>query len=340
MPSHLHVAIVGSSGAVGQELLRVLAKRNFPIAKLSLFASKHSAGQTQQFQNNSYSIQELTQNSFAKAQPPIDIAFFSAGGGRSREFVPLAVKAGAIAIDNSSAFRMDKEVPLVVPEVNPEAIKQHKGIIANPNCSTIILLMAVTPIHQINPVRSIVVSTYQAASGAGQAAMQELRDQSQAYLSDKPSPPKIFRHPIAFNAFSHDSQIEATSGYNEEEIKMIHETHKILNDETISLSPTCIRIPTFRAHAESIHLQLQNAIDLPAVQKALTNFSGTRLIDERENNYFPMPSEASHNDEVLVGRLRTAYASTSTNHTLSLWCCGDQILKGAALNAVQIAEIL
>ncbi len=328
-----HVAIVGSTGAVGVELLRVLEKRNFPLSKLTLLSSPRSAGKKQSFRGEEYTVQELGEDSFKD----VDIALFSAGGSISKKFGPIAAAAGAVVVDNSSAFRMDPNTPLVVPEINPEDIAAHKGIIANPNCSTIILLMAVYPIHKINPIKSIVVSTYQAASGAGAAAMQELEDQAKDYLDGKDIQPEIFPFPIAFNAFSHNSDLDLESGYNTEETKMIKETHKILHNDAISVAPTCIRIGTFRAHAESVHLELENPADLDAIRKALEAMPGLKIVDDREKNYFPMPMESTGEDDVLVGRLRYSAGSTDKRR-IDLFCCGDQILKGAALNAVQIAE--
>lgn len=332
-----HVAIVGSTGAVGVELLKVLEKRNFPVGKLTLLSSARSAGKKQTFRGTEYTVQELTETSFKDAG--IDVALFSAGGSISKKFGPLAVEAGTVVVDNSSAFRMDPNTPLVVPEINPEDVKAHQGIIANPNCSTIIMLMAVYPIHRINPVKNIVVSTYQAASGAGAAAMQELEDQARDYLDGKEIKPEAFPFPIAFNAFSHNSAMDPESGYNQEETKMIKETHKILHTEDIGVSPTCIRIGTFRAHAESVHLELTNPADLGAIQDALAKMPGVKIVDDRAKNYFPMPLESSGADEVFVGRLRKA-ANSKDGREIDLFCCGDQILKGAALNAVQIAELL
>ena len=336
MSDGVHVAIAGSTGAVGEEFLRVLDKRNFPISKLTLLASARSAGKRQTFRGTEYTVQELTADSFKD----VDIALFSAGGSISKKFAGAAVDAGAVVVDNSSAFRMDPDAPLVVPEVNPQDIKKHKGIIANPNCSTIIMLMAVYPIHLINPVKKIVVSTYQAASGAGAAAMQELEEQSRAITSGQEFQPQEFPYQIAFNAFSHNSPMDVDNGYNQEETKMIRETHKILGDDSMRITATCIRIGTFRAHAESIHLELEKEPELGAIRKALAEFPGVRVLDDREKNYFPMPIEASDIDDVLVGRLRKSASAVTQGGELDLFCCGDQILKGAALNAVQIAEHL
>ena len=325
---------------VGEALLGLLEKTRLPIKGLSLFASARSASLSikQRSMGEDYPVCELKSDSFQKERP--DIVFFSAGSGISLQYAPLAIQAGAVVIDNSSAFRMDSQVPLVIPEVNPEALKKHKGLIANPNCSTIIMLMAVTPIHRINPIQKIVVSTYQAASGAGRAAMEELKSQAKEYLREggqKNLRPKVFSHPIAFNAFSHDSKLNLETGYNEEEHKMIAETHKILDNEGIAVSPSCIRIATFRAHGEAIHLELKEKVEVAALRKAIKNFPGLSLLDDPKENYFPMPLESSGKREVFVGRLR---ASLSSTKELSLWCCGDQILKGAALNALQIAEKL
>ncbi len=330
-----NIAIVGATGAVGQELIRVLEKRKFPVGSLRLLASARSAGKTMKFAGKDLPVEELKEDSFSG----IDIALFSAGGSISKKFAPIAVKAGAIVVDNSSAFRMDPGTPLVVPEINPEDIKKHKGIIANPNCSTIILLMVVAPIHRINPVKRIVVSTYQAASGAGAVAMEELRTQAGDYLAGRDVKPTVFPHPIAFNVFSHNSEMDFENGYNQEEIKMVKESHKILHTDDIAISPTCIRIGTFRAHAESIHLQLRDPVDLEKVRAALAAFPGVRVVDDRKKNYFPMPLEASGEDDVLVGRIRHDIGS-SDGREMDMFCCGDQILKGAALNAVQIAELV
>lgn len=337
MKKEKHIAVAGSTGAVGEEILRVLEKRNFPISKLTLLASKRSVGKEQVFRGEKIKVQELGKNSFDS----VDIALFSAGGSISREFASYAVDAGAVVVDNSSAFRMDAGTPLIVPEINPEDIKKHKGIIANPNCSTIIMLMAVYPIHKINPVKKIIVSTYQASSGAGAVAMQELEDQARSFLNKEEITPAVFPWPIAFNAFSHNSNMDLDHGHNEEEMKMILETHKILHDDSMKIAPTCIRIGTFRAHAESIHIELTNNTRLETVRKALSEFPGVKLVDDRDNNYFPMPLEASDKDDVLVGRIRISKsADLESSNEIDLFCCGDQILKGAALNAVQIAELL
>ncbi len=326
------VAIVGATGAVGNEFLRILEQRAFPVEELILLASERSEGKTLEFRGEPIRVQTLRPEAFRGVQ----FAFFSAGASRSREYAPYAVQAGALVIDNSSAFRMNPEVPLVIPEINPEALGRHQGIIANPNCSTIIMLMALEPLRRLSPIRRIVVSTYQSASGAGQQAMQELLDSTHAFLHGMPYEPKVLTHPYAFNLFSHNSPI-GEDGYNEEERKMILETRKIWNDPTIAVSPTCVRVPVLRAHSESILAEVEHRPPLEAIYEAYHQFAGVRVVDERDRNYFPMPIEASGQDEVLVGRIRYDAGSPSG---VALFACGDQLRKGAALNAVQIAERL
>ena len=330
--STYHVAIAGATGAVGTEFLQLLETRAFPLASLRLLASERSVGRSLTFRGKEYPVELLTADSFQG----IDIAFFSAGGSRSREFATPAVQAGAIVIDNSSAFRMDPEVPLVIPEINPEDIAWNKGVIANPNCSTIVMLMAVQPLRQLAPIRRIIASTYQAASGAGAQAMQELLDQSGDVLHQRPVEPQIFPHPIAFNLFSHNTKIDET-GYNEEERKMIHESRKILHDPNLKISATCVRVPVLRAHSESLNIEFEagKRPSLEAMREALANFPGVIVVDDRAKNHFPMPIEASGRDEVLVGRLRY---DLSNEDAIDLFLSGDQILKGAALNGFQIAE--
>jgi aspartate-semialdehyde dehydrogenase len=326
------LAIAGATGAVGQEMLAVLAKRNFPLENLRLLASKRSAGEKIPFQGKEYTVEELTKDSFKD----IDIALFSAGGDQSLEFAPHAVASNCIVIDNSSAYRMDEKTPLVVPEINPDDLDHHQGIIANPNCTTIIAGMALWPIHQISKIKRIVICTYQAVSGAGAKAIGELKNQTNDYLAGKELKPEIFIHPIAFNLFSHDSGVDDL-GYTTEEMKVVKETHKIFHDNSISISPTAIRVPVFRAHAEAIHLELENEVNLDEIHQALRNMSGVTIQDDREKNYFPMPLDVSGKDDVYVGRIRK---DVSLKNGLNLFVCGDQILKGAALNAVQIAEKL
>jgi len=326
------VAIVGATGAVGIEFLKVLEARKFPVGDLKLLASKRSIGKMLDFKGKTYPVTELTADSFAG----VDIALFSAGGSRSKEFAQVAVKAGAVVIDNSSAFRMDPNVPLVVPEINPQDALLHKGIIANPNCTTIIMGVAVYPIHKINPIKRAVVATYQAVSGAGAMALEELRLQQEDLVAGREPKAKVLKHVVVNNVFSHNSDV-LENGYNEEELKMVKETHKIFHDESIDISPTCIRVPIYRAHSEAIHLELTNPLDLAAVRKVLSTAPGVKIVDDPVGNHFPMPLEAAGQDAVLVGRLRQ---DLSLKNGLNLFVCGDQLLKGAALNAVQIAELL
>ncbi len=327
-----NVAIVGATGAVGVEFLNVLAARQFPVGELKLLASKRSVGKKMKFGGKDYPVEELTAESFAG----VDIALFSAGSDRSKEFAQAAVKAGAVVIDNSSAFRMTPGVPLVVPEVNPQDAFTHKGIIANPNCTTIIMAVAVYPIHKINPVKRMVVASYQAVSGAGAVALEELKNQQADLVAGIEPAAKVFKHVIANNVFSHDSAV-LENGYNQEEMKMVNETHKIFHDDKIQITPTCVRVPIYRAHSEAIHLELTNKVDLEKIRAALLAAPGVKVVDDRVKNYFPMPLDVTGKDEVLVGRLRV---DTFLPNGLNIFVCGDQLLKGAALNAVQIAEVL
>lgn len=327
-----NVAIAGATGAVGVEFLNVLASRKFPIENLKLLASKKSMGKKIVFENKVYTVEELTEHSFKDC----DIALFSAGGAPSKKFVPAAVAAGAVVIDNSSAFRMDPKVPLVIPEVNPEAVFKHQGVIANPNCTTIIMLTAIFPIHQINPIKKIVVSSYQAVSGAGAKALAELKTQQKDLVAGKRPVANIFRHVIVNNVFSHDSDV-LENGYNQEEMKMVHETHKILGNDTIQICPTCVRVPIERAHSEAIHLELANPVNLADVKNSISKAKGVKIADDRVKNYFPMPLDVMGQYDVLVGRLRE---DLHNKNAMNLFVCGDQLLKGAALNAVQIAEVL
>ncbi len=329
-----HVAIAGVTGAVGQEFLRIIEQQKFAFASLKMLASSRSAGKKIDFMGKTYTVEELTKNSFKG----IDIALFSAGGGRSKEFAPAAVQAGAVVIDNSSAFRMDPEVPLVVPEVNADAIKTHKGIIANPNCSTIIANVPVWPLHKANPIRRMVISTYQAASGAGQAAMDEMVQQAKEVLDGKPVTCKKLRYQLAFNLYCHDSPI-GENGYNEEEMKMVKETHKIFSCPSIAITCTCVRVPVMRTHCESINLEFTDPITPEQVTDLLSTAPGVTVLDDCEKNRFPMPTDASGKDDVFVGRIRTD-ESIPDNRGINLWVAGDQIRKGAALNAIQIAEKL
>ncbi len=329
------VAIVGATGAVGVEFLRCLEERNFPLAELRLFASARSAGKTMAFRGQSLMVQELTEQSFSG----VDIALFSAGGSISKKFGPIAAKAGAVVVDNSSAFRMNPDVPLIVPEINPQEINNHKGIIANPNCSTIIAIVPLWPLHKINRITRLIAATYQAASGAGAAAMQELLDATKAALDGREYPPTVLPHPYAFNVFSHNATVDLQTGYNEEEIKMVKETRKIFGDPDIRISATCVRVPVLRAHCESLTVEFTSPIQADKVRDILSHAPGVKVVDQREKNYFPMPRDASGQGDILVGRIRNDL-SDPTGRSIAMFVAGDQLLKGAALNAVQIAELL
>jgi aspartate-semialdehyde dehydrogenase len=329
------VAIVGATGAVGVELIRCLEQRKFPLKELRLFASARSAGKTLEFRGKPLPVQELTAESF----DGVHVGLFSAGSSTSKKFAPLAVQAGTIVVDNSSAFRMDPQVPLVVPEINPEQIDAHKGIIANPNCSAIISITPLWPIHKKNRIKRMIISTYQAASGAGAAAMEELRESTRAYLDGRKFEPKVLPHPYAFNAFSHNTKIDPATGHNEEETKVINETHKIFGDPNVAIGITCVRIPVLRAHCVSVTFECEKPITPDEVRKILATAPGVKVVDDIERNYFPMPVDASGHDDILVGRIRRDL-SDSTGRSISIFSAGDQLLKGAALNAVQIAEKL
>ncbi len=329
-----NVAIMGATGAVGTEFLKILEQRNFRLKSLKLLASSRSAGKKLPFRGEQLPVEELTEKSFKG----IDLVLASAGGSISQKFAPIAVQAGAVVVDNTSAFRMDPEVPLVVPEVNPQDIKKHKGIIANPNCSTIIMNVPVWPLHKVNPIRRIVVSTYQAVSGAGAAAMAELAEASRAFLEGRPFTPKVMPHRSAFNVFSHNSAI-GPDGYNVEERKMVLETRKIFHCEEILITATCVRVPVMRAHSESINIEFTKPMTEQQVREILATAPGVKIVDNREKNYFPMPLDASDQDDVLVGRIRSDL-SQPDGRGIEMFVSGDQIRKGAALNAVQIAEML
>ncbi|MDH5720045.1 MAG: aspartate-semialdehyde dehydrogenase [Spirochaetia bacterium] len=326
-----NVAIAGATGAVGREFISVLEKINYPIKNIKLLSSKRSAGEKMNFAGEEITVEEMNKDSFKG----VDIALFSAGSSISKEYAKSVTDSGCILIDNSSAFRMLDDVPLVVPEVNAEDIKNNKGIIANPNCSTIIMLMAVFPLHQKNPVKRIVTSTYQAASGGGWAVMDELMQSTKANIEGKAFVPKELPFDYGFNLFSHNTPI-GDNGYNQEEMKMVKETQKILHNNDIAIAATCVRVPVLRAHCISINLEFINSA--PSVDEArdlLKEFSGVQIVDDRENNHFPMPIEASGIFDCLVGRIRKDISNPGKG--LELFVAGDQLLKGAALNAVQIA---
>jgi len=335
MSTKYRVAIAGATGAVGVEFLRLLEERKFPMSSLRLLASARSAGKKMKFAGQDIAVEELTESSFND----IDIAFFSAGGSISKTFGPIAAKAGAVVVDNSSAFRMDPAVPLIIPEINPEACSTHKGIIANPNCSTIIAITPLWPIHKVNPIRRLIASTYQAASGAGAAAMEELEESTRAYLEGRTYENKILPHPYAFNLFSHNTKIDPVTGYNEEETKMVKETKKIFADADIRISATCVRVPVLRAHSEALTIECERPITPAEVTALLATAPGLKIVDDPEKNYFPMPKDASGKDDILVGRIRQD-ASDPSGKSIVMFVAGDQVLKGAALNAVQIAEVL
>ena len=328
-----HVAIVGATGAVGEEMLLCLEQRNFPVAKLTLLASARSAGKKIPFRGEEIVVQELTHDSFAG----VDIALFSAGGGISLEFGPSAAAAGAVVIDNSSAFRMDEGVPLVVPEINPEAAKNHpKGIIANPNCTTIISLMALAPLHEKFGLKSIIASSYQAVSGSGAQGIVELEEQVKAIANDQPFTPKVYPRQIAFNVIP---QVDAftDNGYTKEELKMLNEGRKILGHDDLKVSCTCVRVPVYRSHSVSITAQFEKPVDVESARAAFAGKPGIQVVDDPANKVFPVPLDTTGKDDCLVGRIRK---NLVLGNALDLWVVGDQVRKGAALNAVQIAELL
>ncbi|HVP11706.1 MAG TPA: aspartate-semialdehyde dehydrogenase [Phycisphaerae bacterium] len=326
-----NIAILGATGAVGLEFIAVLEQRKTPVGELRLLASARSAGTKLRFRGREIRVDEVGSRSF----DGIDVALFSAGAAASRTWAPVAVAAGARVVDNSSAFRMDDGVPLVIPEINPQAIGDA-AIIANPNCSTIIMNMAVWPLHRVHPVRRIIVSTYQAASGAGRRAMLELENQTRDVLAGKPAAPKVFPHPVAFNLFSHNTPI-GEDGYNVEERKMVLETRKIFDAPDLAISATCIRVPVLRAHSEAINLTFEQQITEDEVRAILCRAPGVKVVDDRAGNRFPMPIDASGKDECYVGRIRRDIGQPD-GRGIELFVCGDQLRKGAALNAVQIAE--
>ena len=328
----LRVAVLGASGAVGQELLQLLEQRRFPVAELLPLASPRSAGQSLGWQGRALTIQPVEASAFEG----VDLVLASAGGSVSRQWAPLAAAAGALVIDNSSAFRMDPAVPLVVPEVNPEAAFSHRGIIANPNCTTILLSLALAPLHARRPIRRVVVSTYQSASGAGARAMEELRSLSRTVLDGGEPVSEVLPHSLAFNLFLHNSPLQP-NGYCEEELKMLHETRKIMGTPELRLSATCVRVPVLRAHSEAVNIEFHEPFPVEEARALLAAAPGVELLDDFDANRFPMPTDVTGRDPVAVGRIRQ---DLSEPNALELWLCGDQIRKGAALNAIQIAELL
>ncbi len=332
MSRSFNVAVVGATGAVGIEMLKTLEARRFPVKSIRLLASERSVGKELLFRDEIVKVEKLTAESFAG----IDIALFSAGASRSREFASAAVAAGAVVVDNSSAFRMVDDVPLVIPEVNPEDVKLHKGIIASPNCTTTIMLVALKPLHDLSPIKRIFVSTYQSASGAGAKAMEELKNQTADYLAGRPIVPEVLPHPYAFNLFSHNTAI-GENGYCEEEMKMVNETRKIMHDKTIKVNPTCVRVPILRSHAEAITIEQERKVSVEEALEALAKAPGVKVVNDAASNTFPMPKDSNGQCDVLVGRVRD---DISSENGLSLFVSGDQLLKGAALNTIQIAELL
>jgi aspartate-semialdehyde dehydrogenase len=343
-----HVAIIGATGAVGQELLHVLERRSFPVANLRPIGSSRSAGKSVRFRDESIPVQELGSESFDK----IDVAFFSAGGEISRKYVPLACQADAIAIDNSSVFRMEPHVPLVIPEINADDVPEHRGLIANPNCTTAIALMALYPLHRVFGVRRIFAASYQAVSGSGTRAIEELKRQTKSVIqerearsgssgfveatADKPTPATVYPHPIAFNLLPHvDSFLE--SGYTREEMKMQNEGRKIMHLPEFCASVTCVRVPVYRAHSVAVNAEFEQPVSVERAREALAKAPGIDLVDEPQSNRYPMPLNVTGKDNCQVGRVRVDCA---LENGLSFWVSGDQLLKGAALNAVQIAELL
>ena len=330
--STYNVAVVGATGAVGRTMLSILEERKFPVDRLVPLASARSAGKQVEFAGQKITVEELKADSFEG----IDFALFSAGGSVSLKFCPIAAKAGCVVIDNSSAFRMDKDTPLVVPEINPHAIGDHPGIIANPNCSTIQMVVALKPIHDRYTIKRVVVSTYQSVSGTGQDAIEELKAQTGQALNGEPITKEVYPHQIAFNCLPHiDSFLD--SGYTKEEMKMVNETRKILEDESIQVSPTTVRVPVFYAHSEAVNVETEQEIDLKELRKLLSEAPGVRLVDAPGKTEYPLATEAAGRDEVMVGRIRI---DLDNPRAANLWIVADNLRKGAALNAIQIAEVL
>ena len=329
------VAIAGATGAVGNELIKCLEKRQFPVSRLRLLASQRSAGRALHFRDQELPVEALSAESFRD----VELALFATDTETAKTFVPIAVTSGAVVIDNSSAFRMKEDVPLVVPEINAADIEKHAGVIANPNCSAIVTITPLWPIHRRNPVRRLIFSTYQAASGAGAPAMEELLESTRAYLDGREYTPKVLPHPYAFNVFSHNDKVDLESGYNFEEMKAMAESRKIMGSPDLRISATCIRVPVLRAHCISVNFECERPISPDEVRSILLDATGVRVVDDRERNYFPMPKDATGQDEILVGRIRQDVSDPS-GRSINWFASGDQLLKGAALNAVQIAERL
>ena len=327
-----NVAVVGATGAVGTMMIKVLEERNFPVKSIKFLASARSAGKKLTFKGTEVVVEELKESSFKG----VDIALFSAGASVSRAFGPVAVSSGCVVVDNSSAFRMDPETPLVVPEVNPHALKKHKGLISNPNCSTIQMVVALKPIRDAAGIKRIVVTTFQAVSGTGQRAIFELENQVKAWVKGEPMPRSVYPHQIAFNCLPHIGAF-LNNGYTEEEMKMVNETRKIFEDPSIAVSATTVRVPVFYGHSESINVELKSPLSPEEARELLSKAEGVTVVDDPKNNLYPMPIHAAGQDKTLVGRIRK---DLSVEHGLAMWVVADNIRKGAATNAVQIAELL
>jgi aspartate-semialdehyde dehydrogenase len=327
-----NVAVVGATGAVGTMMIKVLEERNFPVKSIKFLASARSAGKKLTFKGTEVVVEELKESSFKG----VDIALFSAGASVSRAFGPVAVSSGCVVVDNSSAFRMDPETPLVVPEVNPHALKKHKGLISNPNCSTIQMMVALKPIRDAAGIKRIVVTTFQAVSGTGQRAIFELENQVKAWVKGEPMPRSVYPHQIAFNCLPHIGAF-LDNAYTEEEMKMVNETRKIFEDPSIAVSATTVRVPVFYGHSESINVELKSPLSPEEARELLSKAEGVTVVDDPKNNLYPMPIHAAGQDKTLVGRIRK---DLSVEHGLAMWVVADNIRKGAATNAVQIAELL
>lgn len=326
------VAVAGATGAVGNTMIRVLEERKFPVREIRYLASERSEGKILKFKNEDVVVRKLTADSFKG----VEIALFSAGASRSKEFAPHAVRAGAVVVDNSSAFRMDPEIPLVVPEVNPDAIKRHKGIIANPNCSTIQMVVALKPLHDAARIKRIVVTTFQSVSGTGAKAIYELDQQTKALIAGKEYPPQVYPHQIAFNCLPH-IDVFLENGYTKEEMKMVNETRKIMEDDSIRVTATTVRVPVFYAHSESVNIETEKKLTAKQAREILSKAPGVIVIDDPANARYPLAINAAGRDETFVGRIRE---DESIENGLNLWVVADNLRKGAATNAVQIAECL
>lgn len=332
MSDGYNVAVAGATGAVGEEMFKILSQRNFPIKSLRAFASKRSAGKEIEFKGEKIKVEDLASSRFKN----IDIVLFSAGACVSKDFSPKFVREGAVVVDNSSAFRMDEEVPLVVPEVNPHAAKQHRGIIANPNCSTIQLMVVINPIHKRTKIKRMVISTFQAVSGTGKEAILELKKQTEDYLKGKEVKREVYPHQITFNLLPHIGDFLA-SGYTKEEMKLVNETRKIMEDDSINVTSTCVRVPVFFSHSEAVNIETEKGLPIQEIREILKAAPGVVVEDEPENNIYPLPINAAGKDEVFVGRIRK---DGSAPNSINMWIVSDNLRKGAALNTIQIAELI